>query len=53
MQSVGLARSCTEIHHARRFLGQLSRGTLLDPEEKRKIIGREFIRCFEKDWWRC
>jgi GMP synthase (glutamine-hydrolysing) len=44
MQSLGL-----DVHvqnSQRRFLGALK--NVIDPEEKRKIIGREFIRCFER-----
>ena len=44
MQSVGL-----DVHvqnSQRRFLEALK--NVIDPEEKRKIIGREFIRCFER-----
>lgn len=33
------------VHAADRFIGALS--GVLDPEEKRKIIGREFVRVFE------
>ena len=44
MQSLGL-----DVHvqnSQRRFLEALK--NIIDPEEKRKIIGREFIRCFER-----
>ena len=45
MQSLGL-----DVHvqnSQRRFLGELK--NVMDPEEKRKIIGREFIRVFESE----
>ena len=42
----GLGINITKFDESKRFLSSLK--GIVDPEEKRKIIGREFIRSFEK-----